>query len=379
MPVVLADLHLGKVQDTIDKEGMPSRIYDCIARCKEVVDYAAKKNEHLIFAGDIYHTSNPAPEVVKAFFEILKYASHELNQSVIIIPGNHDWTLKYNSLIYTDMISDKVVVIREPCVYEMNGLNVAFLPHMNISDYMEYATSAISKIFKKSNKSSKVNKVKIDLVIGHGNLEGAVNTSGNEVESGNAINLKMSEFWPYKVGVFGHIHQYQKVGSKNYYTGPVVTNSFDEADVKKGFIHINNKCEVEFIPFKTKEETYKTINLKVYGELKLDETKVSKKVGGCLVRINITTDDITKVPKQYIENTFNKYCKVMQTNITIDRKEAASIALSDIECAKVIKKSDYNSIFKKYVVSKKLPKAESELIVKLGTALIKEVSSAARN
>ena len=364
--VILADLHLGKIQDTIEKGGMSSRLYDCIARCREAIDYAAKRHEKFILAGDIYHSSNPNPEVINAFFEILSYALLK-GVYVIIIPGNHDWSVKYNALIYMNASFVKnVKVYMEPTLDLIDGFCVALLPHINgIPDYINYATNLI-------HKKMKAKTSKISVVIGHGNLDGAINSSGNEVESGNAIQLKMSEFWPYKVGVFGHIHQYQKVGSKNYYTGPVVTNSFDEAEIKKGFIHINKKLEVEFITFKTKEETYKTINLKVYGEFRLDESKVEKKVSGCLIRINITTDDIIKVPKQYIETVFNKYGRVMQTNITIDRKEAASISLSDIECSKIIKKSDYNSIFKKYVTSKKLPKSESELIVKLGSSLIRE-------
>jgi DNA repair exonuclease SbcCD nuclease subunit len=371
--IIISDLHTGNKHDTIKKGWTDNRSFDLLARGKEAIDAARRlKSSAMAIAGDIYQSSKPEPDSIDILFRLLSYAQ-EQDIFVYIIPGNHDWSLKYNSLIYMNArLIRGIRVILKPTIVTIENSTVAFLPHVSPREYASY--DSYMDYAKKLTQKDKPKSKPIDLVIGHGLLEGAVDANDNsDIESGNAIKFKMSEFWNYRMGVFGHVHKAQNIG-KNWYTGPVVTNTFGEVD-KKYYIETKQDHTVQLVPFKTSEEIYKTFNINVFEKFKLNEQKVAIAAKNKLIRLNIATDDLNIVPKQEIEDMFNKYGTVMQLNIEVKRKDNGPQELNDIECANIIKKSDYGSIFKKYVKSKKLLKSESDLVIKLGTSLIRECTS----
>ena len=72
--IVVADIHLGKVQDTIPKNGYPSRPYDAVQRLKESVEKASVLGETLVLAGDVFDSTTPSPWMIDLLFEVIDHA-----------------------------------------------------------------------------------------------------------------------------------------------------------------------------------------------------------------------------------------------------------------------------------------------------------------
>lgn len=376
--VVLADIHLGKLQDIIEKFGLPSRLYDLNARVREAIDFASKKKSCLVMAGDVFDSHTPSPNLISIFFSWLGYAANK-KVLVYIIPGNHDCGMSHSSMSYLYEICVKnenffdtnATVFSGPRLDVIENMRVAFLPHvpralMSPENYQEWAMKCLSSNGRAS----------IDVVIGHAHLSGVKNSSEVEIETGNEIHFSQSDFFKYKLGVFGHIHRYQVLG-KNVYTGPVVTNSFDEANIVKGFIYITSPEEYQFIPFKTPETEYKHLKIDLVNKdsINFDPAKLTKLVRGKLLKVTVYARNMMQVNQAEIKTEFSKHGgTVVRFEIILCDKYAGEV--DDDASLEAIDYVNYFPVFKEWIKEKGYPKETEKLILKLGVEVMTEVINA---
>lgn len=375
--IIVGDPHLGRTGDSIPKNGLPSRIYDTILRLREATDYAVKHegSNDVILAGDVFDSEYPRAYVIDQLMSVFSYGK-KLDVKFWVIPGNHDCGVQHHSLQYLRWM-DNVVLIETPYVTEVGGVNVLFLPHMPRSEfekalegertYMEYAVSQIPKGVDK-----------IDLLIGHAHIRGAKNASDVEVEAGNALEFDPRNEVPFRLGVFGHIHKHQVIGKNIIYTGPMVTCSFDEAEIEKGFIHIPDSVwDWQFVQFQTPETAYKHITIDMVSKdaVTLSSTKIKKLASDKLLKITVYAKDQMQIDKYEITKAFNAYGTVVRFESVIcnDIGEVSDDLADD-----VFDSVDYPKALQEYLESKKLKKNELETALRLGKEVVEEVLNAER-
>lgn len=381
--VVISDLHLGKNQDTIDINGVPSRLHDTVERCKEAVLYAKKRGSSLVIAGDVFDTATPNPPTISKFFDIVLLAVKH-GVSVFIIPGNHDCGVNYMSMEFMNGVASLsennkdalVKIINSPCAEIIDGLKVVFLPHVpkKVIASESYPEWCVEQLSEKETKN-------IDIVIGHAHIKGAVNSSDIELEAGDAINFNPSKFFKYKLGIFGHIHRHQVLG-KNIYCGPITTNSFDEADIEKGFIYVaKNEEKTEppkwrFVPYTFEDTKYKTINIDLINKDKIvyDEKKLTKIAKGKLLKIVVYAKDLMQVNQEDIKKNFEEYGQVVRFEIILADRYSGESKDEDID--EVFSAINYKPVFKAWMKDKGLTKEDLALVLELGYDVIAEVTNA---
>jgi len=373
--VVISDLHLGKVQDTIPKYGMPSRLYDARERVMEAMLYASKRKESLIIAGDVFDNASPNPITITTFFDILGEATG-IGLKVYIIAGNHDCSVNYFSMMY---LCDEregypnVMVIESPNTLMVDGMKVLFLPHVmkSVVDAQGYQEWVLDRLSDDQVKG-------VDVVIGHAHLAGAKNSSDIEIEAGDAVSFNPSKFYKYKLGIFGHIHRHQVLG-KNWYCGSVVTNSFDEAEIEKGFVHVARPSEPEFVPYVTPETEYRTINIDLVNKdtLVFDPKKMTKLAKDKLLKLVVFAKDIMQVNQTEIRRNFDEYGTVVRFETVISDKYNNG---ETEEVSDVFEIVNYKEVFKRWVKEKPEISEESRKeLIKIGYSVIEEVINAERN
>jgi len=219
---------------------------------------------------------------------------------------------------------------------------------------------------------------KIDVVISHAHISGAVNSSEIEIEAGEAIHFNPSKFYKYKLGVFGHIHKYQVLG-KNIYCGGIATNTFDEADYIKGFMHVIDPKNYMFIPFETPETQYATVVIDLINKdtVKYADATLKKIANNKLLKLVIYARDIMQVNQVELKKMFETYGIVMRLEIVIAEKYDSDATEEDLET--VFEKLDYKAVFKNWINEKSLPLDDKKLVLSLGYDIIAEVINAERN
>jgi len=360
--------------DTINKKGVPSRLYDTIARFREVIEFVAPGI--LVVAGDVFDSEHPHTYVIDQLLNCLRYAVSK-GVAVYLLTGNHDCGVRYHSLHYVKKLLPGIHLISSPMFIPMRGQSVLLLPHMPRADleraiakhgsYADYALAVIPECMQGS----------LDVIIGHAHIAGAQNASDIEIEAGDALRFDPADYFKFKVGIFGHIHKHQTLkNGKIVYTGPVCTCAFDEAEYEKGFINLNDQ-ESTFVPFSTPETQYKhiTVDLVNKDELKLNPYKVREVAEGKLLKVTVYARDQMQIDKYKICKAFNEFGQVMRFETMICNKIGE---LEDELADEIFKGVDYNAVLKNWLESKKLPKLELERALKLGSEVIAEVLNAER-
>jgi DNA repair exonuclease SbcCD nuclease subunit len=377
--IILADLHLGKVQDTIDKNGKPSRAVDTVERLKEAILFAHDESQAVVLAGDIFDSTHPSPWMIDLLFSALKFAKKKMVQ-VYIIPGNHDCGVVYSSLDYVEDLFDCCLMVTMPKVINLEGKRVLFLPHVvrqtmekmnrKYGSYTGYVQNYLDK--------KEINSV--DYIIGHAHVSGAKNSSDIEIEAGDALHFDPSEYPKYKKAVFGHIHKHQFLkNGKVAYTGSVVTNSFDEAELEKGFIKLDDD-EFIHVPFATPVTEYKHIVIDLISKdtINLEEKLIQSLVQDKLVKISAYAKDPMQIDMQHIRSVFDQFGKVVRFE-TIIGDDPAMIEEEAID-DDVFTDINFQAVFKSWVNDKELVSAkEKKNAIAAADEIITEVLDAERN
>ncbi len=298
---------------------------------------------------------------------------------VFVLLGNHDCGVEYHSLQYVEELMPIVHLIDKPEFRVIDGMKCGLLPHMPRVKMEEinydYQTYALSRI-----------KEAVDVVMGHVHITGAKNTSDVEIEAGDAIRFDPSDFFKFELGVFGHIHKHQTLrDGKIVYTGPVVTNSFDEAELIKGYVDVGKvgtRVTWTFHPYSEPETEYKhvVIDLVRKDTLDLSQKKLTELGAGKLLKISVYAKDLMMVNEGEIRKAFTEVGGQVMRFETINCSKVSNIGVpEDIDDDEVFGTIDYSMALKDYVRGKEhLSVSEKRLASKLGSEIVAEVLDAER-
>lgn len=378
--IVEADLHLGKVQDTIEKDGYPSRAIDVYNRLREGIIAAELLKEDFVLAGDVYDSTTPSPWMIDLFMDAMRFAT-EIGVRVVVIPGNHDCGVQFNSLMYMENTNPNVVFVDTPQIITIDKDACALmLPHVSrqvmegmVNDHGSYA-GAVQVMLDEMGVTI------VDYIIGHAHVTGAKNASDIEIESGDALHFDTKDYPKFTRAVFGHIHQPQTLKKdKILYTGPVVTNSFDEAEIEKGMVHIWERGDkFEFLPFKTPVTEYKhvIIDLVSKDDVDLDPIKIANLVKNRLVKLSVYARDPMQIDMQGLRAAFDGAGKVVrfETIITHDIAEIDQGLIDDDLFGEV----DFLKVFRSWVDMKEVSPKVRKIAIALAGEIIEEVTDAER-
>ena len=242
--LVAADLHLGAPHGRIggwDNEKQSYRSWiEPGDRVRDIVDYANQNEVDLIlFAGDVFDSGNPHPEVVADLLETLNKLSPSIQ--VVMIEGNHEQRFVMNKHrtpldAYLRTQPNVVAVVKDPSVVEAKGLRVACFPWIRVGgtsefeNKQEFAEAEVRRLAKEG----------ADIFIGHLTLsdielfrgsESSMTTNVLEV----ALPSSLLAEGPWEAALLGHVHRRQSFGDKVNYVGSTHRISFSEEKDPKGF------------------------------------------------------------------------------------------------------------------------------------------------
>lgn len=234
-----ADIHIGMENyGRLDPQtGLSTRLQDFLSAFDKMVDYAKDNQvDFFIFSGDAFKTREPSPTHLREFAKRINRLTKS-GVEVVLLVGNHDTgnaAGKANTLdIYSALEKEKVTVIREPSLIEVNGLQIVGVPWVSRAEFVGIH-DRLKDLFKE------VDPAKPAIVMAHASVSGAKYGSERQVMMGGDFVLDKEVLDNPKVCyiALGHIHQRQVVpGTKApmVYAGSIERVDFGEAKEDKGF------------------------------------------------------------------------------------------------------------------------------------------------
>jgi exonuclease SbcD len=287
----------------------------------------------------------------------LKESNHELvisiadlldkeGMTMYIIPGNHDKTHQDSEKSYVDIFRRRknIVVLRNECVIDFDGVTVGFLP---------FFTDSYANRLKEVKDAAKGVGNGSNILITHQAFNGVRNNDGTVVEDGNST--KSVKFWD-KVLV-GHYHDSSVIGNNIYYIGSTYQANYGERFDDKGFTVLYDNGEIEFFP--SKFPRYIKVKLELTDDIdseiemhssendnvrfifsgektdihkidrqKLDEYGIDVKFELNEVNeeiLKVETGDFSSMSKKNIYGYFREYCEIQDID-----KEKMSIGMKHL-------------------------------------------------
>lgn len=208
-----------------------------LQHCLDVVEWifktaVEKKVDHVVIAGDLFHDRYKidVPTYQRCFEIFQNYdSSHGHKLRVVLLVGNHDmWFHQkwdFSSIIPFSGLPN-VTVINKPCVTDIGGQNIAFLP------FTSDPVTALNLIEQ--------NYPPADILVGHVAINDAdlnpfaMTRSEVMVENdGDMIPVDAKIFAKYKQVFLGHYHAPQIIGGNVEYLGSPLQLNFGDAFQKK--------------------------------------------------------------------------------------------------------------------------------------------------
>lgn len=272
------DLHLGKsLHETSlieDQKIMLAKLRDEISKDA----YAA-----LVIAGDIYDRTIPPAEAVELFSGFLVGLRRDFpDLEICIIPGNHDSAQR---LSFADRIlgTQRIHIICNPeesftpIILAKDDENLAIFllpflapgtlnipkkkgPERGLSPELDFSADAKPILLTQADLAAEASRRFAD-ALSAPELSGIpavlvahlFTVNGKESES-ERIFLGMAERVPpalfarFSYAALGHLHRFQKVTDRMYYSGSPLAYAFDEAGIDKYFLKVDIDCATEGFP-----------------------------------------------------------------------------------------------------------------------------------
>lgn len=302
-----ADWHLGKLLNEHSLEE------DQLFFIKQIFDELkkAEKNKSpydaVVIAGDIYDTVNPGEKSMRMMDKFYYDIHNEFPAlHLFVLKGNHDSARIGHNKSFLDLhnihlCSDTEKFI-EPfeikkgnetlCVYQLpylNQLNSVQICEENsegkLHSQKDFVGSACSKIL---NAHKKNHKNALSLLCAHLTTFGSIKSAYDEHSVGAIDDVDSSVFEDFNYVALGHIHKFQKCGSKGYiyYSGSPYPYYFDSSN------------DVFFIS----------------AEISKDETKVSKiplKQLHKVERLEMNLSDVLEADEEFIKEHDENYIEII--------------------------------------------------------------------
>lgn len=362
----IADLHLGKENDSHIVDGIPVQRRDVLIRLFEIGDLARETGQAIAIAGDIFTKLNPTSVVISAFFNWLSLYP---DVNIYLIPGNHDSGVDWiNMTMIAKANLSNVFVILEPSeivVKDSTGTaSVVFWPHMTLAqrERIDPKTPSeyIMEMFPKS-----------DLFITHGQVTDSDYTNDIFFEAGDAMPLDLSVLSG--LIITGHIHgacTYKSDNAVLTYPGSVTVNNFGEVEESKGYIELNlDSKKWEWHEFADTVTPWRDVEIDLTDkdETQISEDAIKRLAEGSILKITVIAKQYGIVDEAYLRKRFNQYghvtrfqTKVLENRSTISQESAPSLSHAQLLSEWI------DNLSSTAVATKKIAR-------KLGTEIIEEV------
>lgn len=238
---VAADLHVRLTGPRAD---------EC-QRCIDwlVSDVAEVDPDVVVLAGDLYdRRATPAEEryVVASLQNLAHRDGKEIGRPVYVVRGNHDDPDQIAILSEVDAGHGMIAGVYAPCRLDDTNLVLlpwpsvghlaAAMPGASIQERREAAHTALVDVLRGLRSDDQAGAP--PLLVGHANVVGAAQDSGQPVTGGEEISLSVADLLECHPGAvaLGHIHVRQQLRADVpvWYCGSLYRNTFGESTGPKG-------------------------------------------------------------------------------------------------------------------------------------------------
>jgi len=367
--IVIADLHMDKVSDSILFDGMSSQVLDIRNRLVEAVVAAAKDDRILVIAGDIFNKVNPPTYVIAEFFAFLDHC-RELDIYVYIIPGNHDCGVNWaNISMLREVDLPNVFIITDITRIAIFDFDVTFIPHLALRqlETIEADYGSLAELLDSMYPEG------MDIVIGHGMVTGLKYDNDIFYEAGNALTIDVSAMPDFNLMVLGHVHNHCEMSGKIVYPGsPRVTN-FGEVEDEKGYVQIHKDGSWKWFSYVDEVTPYKdiTIDLVTKDDVDLSDEVLEELVAGAVIKLRVLARDRIQVDEPLLIRAFNKFGHVSRFEVNIDKQATGEAK----DHARVAQEHPVD-LLKTHLSKKKALAKVKQLAFKIGKEIVEEVLNA---
>ena len=266
----ISDIHIRNTEEHVN---IYTHVFDNLYKYFNTID---TNNSIIVITGDILHNKDRLTTTSETlcidFFEKLSSI-----MSTIIIPGNHDFNEKNNSII-----TDSLTTI----LYKRKFTNLYYLKHSGIYRYNNILFGVSSIIDNTFIKASDITEDGIKIGLFHGPVSNSKNSLGFEFSKNSITN-----FDGYDMVLLGDIHYYQYLNDDKTiaYASSLISQNFSETDSYHGVLVwnvltreskykiIENEYRYEEIDiknniifYKNKKIKLKNLELPKYGKIKVN-------------------------------------------------------------------------------------------------------------
>ena len=256
-----ADWHLGNFPAPASKSRTNLRYLDICAYIEYLIAKAKELDpDIIIIAGDVFHQaktwSDRGLQETNAIVGYINQLSAIAPVCVLRGTPNHDGKMHYDLLSTALHGNDRVYIIDEPCVKNINNLAaVTFVPIFDKTTHRMESDVPMDKEAENNYFSDKVRDAILDLkkeadaynlptiLVTHYTVLGSIMPNGrtnifatNEVVI-DPVTLIQSDYW---LTCLGHVHKPQKIDScpNTFYSGSLCALTFnDERDPHGFYMH----------------------------------------------------------------------------------------------------------------------------------------------
>jgi len=327
--IVIADIHLGKVNDSIQVEGDLSQMVDAISRLDSILARARLTFQSIVVAGDIFDRTNPTTQCIAAFFGWLsRCASHKVQ--VVLLAGNHDSGVDWASTgMFASANLPNVIVAIQPIILPMEDSTgsrmTLFWPHVPgvTQEHAEKGHGSVSKWVATMFPGA-------ELIVTHGMVADTDYCNDIFFEAGNAVVVEPSAFKSLKLMVLGHVHNHMEAKNGKWaYPGSLTITNFGEIDESKGFIEVCLKdlshTWSEF-PDDVTPWVHLDLDLTEKDDTCLDEAAIAGAVAGAVVKITVRAKAHGVVNESRIRQMVAKYGTVSRFETVISTSSSESVS-----------------------------------------------------
>jgi len=321
-----SDWHIGQIFKGESREEEHKKFFEWLRNVieKENIDI-------LIVAGDIFDVTNPSNSALKLYYDFL-FSLKELNlKKVIIIGGNHDGisTLQTpkNILKFLDIevisgekeelqnyenifnIEDEVLICAVPFLRDNIVRNS--IEKEDVLDIEQSLKEGIinyyNTIFK---KAKEINSGIPIIATGHFTILGSsISDSEREIYIGKLKGIEKNSFDMFDYVAMGHLHKFQKISKKIYYSGSPIPLSFSESNQEKKVIIFDTHSKTitqKIIP------TFRNL-YRIKGDFNyvIEEIKNIKEEMPPFIEVTLTDEFLTNIDE--IKN-IEAQAKILQIN-----------------------------------------------------------------
>lgn len=282
--VHIADIH---IKNDLSRDSEYEDVYNNLRLTIQHNSKLNKKNTAIIIAGDVFHDARShgklSPNAISSFKKLIKNLS--CCGTIIIIPGNHDNNITYQSHLDTNYkidtlqsvlddfkgINKNIFYLKNTGKYQLGNLilyhtSVFDIDQINKPEQYEERKTKLIPVDKKSFPQHK------HIAILHCGVQGNINKSGYILKD---YMFKIPDVENYDICCLGDTHELQFLGHKRNIAYPnsliqqnhgetldnhgyilwdleTLQGEFNNIDNKYGFVTINHHDIIQNIPFPTK-------------------------------------------------------------------------------------------------------------------------------